>query len=97
MNFNVVYLFKLSCNTQAVKSVDEEVTKIVYAFPKHDFLTFTTCKGRTGHAILKEAKKTTDKAGVTRADFVTITHKVAVDGLRLLFFFSEPDNPKKNK
>ena len=62
--FQCSIFIRISCNTQAVKAVQEEVAKMVYAFPKADFLE-ETAKGVTGHHILKEAAKSTDKAGIT--------------------------------
>ena len=59
-----------------MKAVQEEVAKMVYAFPKADFLA-ETAKGVTGHHILKEAAKSTDKAGITRAENLIM---VAIQG-----------------
>ena len=74
--FQCSICIRISCNTQAVKAVQEEVAKMVYAFPKADFLA-ETAKGVTGHHILKEAAKSTDKAGITRAENLIM---VAIQG-----------------
>ena len=58
---------------KAQKIVNEQVEALVYAFPKLDLRQEVEHKGSAGHAIILEAKKLSDKAGITRAENLIMT------------------------